>query len=738
MGGLRQPGRVGRLRAPTLLFGSPLRGRVAVLPATNVARRLIADDTHSTAATSAPPPPLPPPSLAPFGRRTPPHGAMVSAARPAAAGAMAVLPPAGAAAAGAPAATLPPIDVPAAQRHMEGHDHATRAAVLGVMAASPTFRLYPGESKEVERARTAARWAELADAGLFVDTIAAADAAAGRAKLDAIHETASLLDYSLCIGMSVHFSLFGGSIAALGTSAQAAAWLPGVEALTMRGCFALTELGHGSNARGVETEARFDAATDAFVLHTPTDAAQKYWIGGAATTARWAVAFAQLYMPGEATTRGVHAFVVRIREDDGTPVPGILLADCGYKVGLNGVDNGRIWFSHAPVPRGHLLARYARVDAAGVYTCDAPSPDALFGVTMSALSGGRIGIAASGVGQARVALAIALCYAIRRRAFAPTPTAPEVLLLDYPVHRRRLLPRLASTVVHQTALNDLKARWGRALSAKDGHVASCGFKSLMTWHALETMQVAREACGGQGYKSENRIGVSRYVAVHGVGGKTWGASCLQPAAGFPLSSRGRRGVSNGLCSCSIIVSATVCIMDAQLLILSAFALPSFRSGGIFSFVYVLLRGRRAALDISATFEGDNTVLLQQVCLGGGDEGLRADEYAGGVGRGEGGGIRYPVECAGGYVHGGSVVGRGACWTEQGTAALATAVHSHSPAVSVLVKGRPVMEACTTPWWCRVLVWLVLPPSSHRLQSRASPAMPRGSRLVAAGQVLLST
>lgn len=455
---------------------------------------------------------------------------MVSATRPAGAATVPALPlPPCAATTSAPLAIFPPIDVPAAQRHMEGHDHATRAAVLAVMANSPTFRLHPGESKEVERARTAARWAELAAAGLFVDTVAAADAAAGRAKLDAIHETASLLDYSLCIGMSVHFSLFGGSIAALGTPAQAAAWLPGVEALTMRGCFALTELGHGSNARGVETEARYDAAADTFVLHTPTDAAQKYWIGGAATTARWAVAFAQLYMPGEAASRGVHAFIVRIREDDGALVPGILLADCGYKVGLNGVDNGRIWFSHAPVPRGHLLARYARVDAAGVYTCDAPSPDALFGVTMSALSGGRIGIAASGVGQARVALAIALRYALRRRAFAATPTTPETLLLDYPMHRRRLLPRLASTVVHQTALNDLKARWGRALSAKDGHVASCGFKSIMTWHALETMQVAREACGGQGYKSENRIGVSR-----------------------------------------------------------------------------------AALDISATFEGDNTVLLQQV------------------------------------------------------------------------------------------------------------------------------
>lgn len=66
------------------------------------------------------------------------------------------------------------------------------------------------------------------------------------------------------------------------------------------------------------------------MLHTSRDAAQKYWIGGAATTARWAVVFAQLYMPGNGASRGVHAFVVRVREDDGAPVAGVLLADCGY------------------------------------------------------------------------------------------------------------------------------------------------------------------------------------------------------------------------------------------------------------------------------------------------------------------------------------------------------------------------------------------------------------------------
>lgn len=129
-----------------------------------------------------------------------------------------------------------------------------------------------------------------------------------------------------------------------------------------------------------------------------------------------------------------------------------------------------------PVSRAQLLGRYARVDAAGAYTRDAPSPDALFGVMMGALSGGRVGIAAVAVGQARVALAIAVRYGVRRRAFAGAPGAAGTLLLDYPMHRRRQLPRLAITVVHQVALNELKAGWSRSLGAKDCPVASCAYR----------------------------------------------------------------------------------------------------------------------------------------------------------------------------------------------------------------------------------------------------------------------
>eukprot|EP00170_Pyropia_yezoensis_P006236 contig_25377_g6255 len=179
----------------------------------------------------------------------------------------------------------------------------------------------------------------------------------------------------------------------------------------------------------------------------------------------------------------------------------------------NGASRGV--HAHVPVSRAQLLGRYARVDAAGAYTRDAPSPDALFGVMMGALSGRRVGIAAVAVRQARVALAIAVRYGLLRRAFAGAPGAAETLLLYYPMHRRRLLPRLAITVVHQVVLNALKAGWSRSLGAKDCPVSSCGYRpqAVMTWHGLETMQVAREACGGQEFKRENRIGVSRYGCV---------------------------------------------------------------------------------------------------------------------------------------------------------------------------------------------------------------------------------
>jgi acyl-CoA oxidase len=54
------------------------------------------------------------------------------------------------------------------------------------------------------------------------------------------------------------------------TEEQQHKWLPKAYKMAIIGCYAQTELGHGSNVQGLETTATFDASTDEFVLHSPT------------------------------------------------------------------------------------------------------------------------------------------------------------------------------------------------------------------------------------------------------------------------------------------------------------------------------------------------------------------------------------------------------------------------------------------------------------------------------------
>jgi hypothetical protein len=136
--------------------------------------------------------------------------------------------------------------------------------------------------------------------------------------------------------------------------------------LQVAGCFAMTEAGHGSDVQQLRTTATYDPASGEFVVDTPDDEARKEYIGNAACHGRLAAVFAQLVVAGE--QHGVHCLVVELRDERGAVREGVRIEDCGEKMGLNGVDNGRIWFDHMRVPREALLNRYGDVDADGVYS----------------------------------------------------------------------------------------------------------------------------------------------------------------------------------------------------------------------------------------------------------------------------------------------------------------------------------------------------------------------------------
>jgi acyl-CoA oxidase len=327
-------------------------------------------------------------------------------------------------------------------------------------------------------------------------------------------ETMAFGDLSVLVKVGVQFGLFGGAILHLGSKAHHDAYLADLVKGDLLGCFAMTESGHGSNVQALGTTATYDAEAGDFVLTTPNQYSRKDYIGNAARHGQTSVVFAQLVIGGE--SEGVHAFVVPIRDDSGEPLPGVLIEDDGHKMGLKGVDNGRLTFDGVRVPRANLLNRYADVTEDGDYVSPIENRDRRFFTMLGTLVQGRVCVGGGGINAAKVALTIAVKYALIRRQFGdPKAGGKEELLLDYGMHQRRLFPRVARTYAMHFAQEVLALELHEVLSADPATVderrrralesRAAGTKALGTWLATDVIQECREACGGAGYLAANRF-----------------------------------------------------------------------------------------------------------------------------------------------------------------------------------------------------------------------------------------
>ncbi|PPG68407.1 acyl-CoA dehydrogenase [Rathayibacter rathayi] len=315
-------------------------------------------------------------------------------------------------------------------------------------------------------------------------------------------------DPSLQIKSGVQWGLFGAAVLHLGTRQHHEKWLPGIMSLEIPGAFAMTETGHGSDVASIATTAIYEGGE--FVLRTPFRAAWKDYLGNAAVDGRAAVVFAQLVTRG--VSHGVHAFFVPIRDEQGAFLPGVGGEDDGLKGGLNGIDNGRLHFDGVRVPRENLLNRYGDVAADGTYSSPIASPGRRFFTMLGTLVQGRVSLDGASVAAAKIALTVAVTYGDQRRQFTGGGEREEVLL-DYQRHQRRLLPRLATTYAAGFAHEKLLRAFDEVFSGahdteqsrQDLETLAAGLKALSTWHALDTLQEAREACGGAGFLAENRL-----------------------------------------------------------------------------------------------------------------------------------------------------------------------------------------------------------------------------------------
>jgi len=318
-------------------------------------------------------------------------------------------------------------------------------------------------------------------------------------------------DLSLMVKAGVQWGLFGGAVQLLGTERHHERFLADIISADLMGCFAMTETGHGSDVQQLRTTCTYDPATETFDLHTPHDSARKDYIGNAAQDGRMAVVFAQLVSGGE--RHGVHAWLVPIRDEAGNAAPGVTIGDDGAKAGLNGVDNGRLSFDHVTVPRDMLLDRYGQVAADGTYTSSIENETRRFFTMLGTLVRGRVSVGGSAGSATKLALEIAVRYGDVRRQFAAPGEDREIVVNDYLVHQRKLLPALAKSYALHFAQEELVSTMHDVQGQADVDEAAqrelesraAGLKAAQTWHATATIQMAREACGGAGYLAENRL-----------------------------------------------------------------------------------------------------------------------------------------------------------------------------------------------------------------------------------------
>jgi short-chain 2-methylacyl-CoA dehydrogenase len=202
----------------------------------------------------------------------------------------------------------------------------------------------------------------------------------------AIEELARI-DASVCITVAAHTSLGTMPIHLWGTAEQKRDWLPELCAGRRLAAFGLTEPEAGSDAGNVRTNARLEDGqwvvngAKQFITNSGTD------ITGCVTITA--------VTGGSNGRREISNIIV----PNGTP--GYEIGEPYRKMGWNASDTRPLAFEDCHVPEGNLLGTLG--DG--------------FKQFLHILDGGRIGVAAMGVGMAQGALDLAIAYAKERKAF---------------------------------------------------------------------------------------------------------------------------------------------------------------------------------------------------------------------------------------------------------------------------------------------------------------------------------
>ena len=310
--------------------------------------------------------------------------------------------------------------------------------------------------------------------------------------------------------LSVHHGMFEFIVQKLCSDEQIEKYWDDIRSLRIIGCYAQTEIGTGSNVRGLETEAVYDKETEEFVIHSPTIKSIKAWPGDLGKMANFAVVFARLIIDED--DYGVQGFLMQIKDlDTHEPLPGIEVGDLGPKYGYNIKDNGYMKFDRVRIPRSAILSRYVSVSKDGMLEIKGDpriAYAAMVWIRVTLLDYNWQALIANSSAVSR--------YLLMRRQFKNIANSNEERqIIDYQATQTKLI-----SVVAFAFANLFASKYCRELHDKmhqeirenddfslmnDLHILASSLKGYYMQECIDSLFILRELCGGHGYSYYTNI-----------------------------------------------------------------------------------------------------------------------------------------------------------------------------------------------------------------------------------------
>ena len=217
--------------------------------------------------------------------------------------------------------------------------------------------------------------------------------------------------------------------------------------------------------------------------------------------ANHALVFAQLIVKGK--NHGVHSFIVKIRDENHKPLPGIEAGDIGPKIGFHSKDNGYLRFNNVRIPKKNMLRRYISVSKKGEIKIKG-DPKVSYATMMTI----RMYISCTYPKAYSQAITIATRYSMFRRQFQDK-TGREIPVIEYQLQQEKLIPRIAEFYAITIAGNNIRKLCTQNFQnvrekedfslMAEAHACLSFSKSYFSEIVYYGIDICRKACGGHGF-----------------------------------------------------------------------------------------------------------------------------------------------------------------------------------------------------------------------------------------------